>query len=280
MNGRIYDPRLGRMLSPDPVTQAPENGQNYNRYTYAYNNPLKYKDPSGFQALVVTINFGGGSGGGLDGDDGTGSGYGTGSSGPGIGGTNMGRAYSHGSGQARRKTGIDAVAAGFDPETPGFRSQYKKFKEELRAMPGDQVENHQRAMSFVVGLVESGVLIPGEAIYTSELRAAQAVLEVGSMVTNKFGFEFGGTIFSMEVDGITMYGYTMPVLGTPTTIYDAQLSASGVECRPKLTLVSFKWKPTLTYNTCYLPTLLRDSHKKYQPSGCTGRAVPTGRLGK
>ena len=36
------------MLSPDPVTQAPENGQNYNRYTYAYNNPLKYSDPSGF----------------------------------------------------------------------------------------------------------------------------------------------------------------------------------------------------------------------------------------
>jgi hypothetical protein len=49
MNGRVYDPRLGRMLSPDPVTQAPENGQNYNRYTYAYNNPLKYTDPSGFE---------------------------------------------------------------------------------------------------------------------------------------------------------------------------------------------------------------------------------------
>ena len=36
------------MLSPDPVTQAPEKGQNYNRYTYANNNPLKYSDPSGF----------------------------------------------------------------------------------------------------------------------------------------------------------------------------------------------------------------------------------------
>ncbi len=39
---------MGRMLSPDPVTQAPENAQNYNRYTYAYNNPLKYTDPSGY----------------------------------------------------------------------------------------------------------------------------------------------------------------------------------------------------------------------------------------
>ena len=50
MNGRIYSPKLGRMLSPDPVTQAPENGQNYNRYTYAFNNPLKYSDPSGYKS--------------------------------------------------------------------------------------------------------------------------------------------------------------------------------------------------------------------------------------
>jgi hypothetical protein len=48
MNGRVYSPELGRMISPDPVTQAPESGRNYNRYTYAYNNPLKYTDPSGF----------------------------------------------------------------------------------------------------------------------------------------------------------------------------------------------------------------------------------------
>jgi len=48
MNGRIYSPSLGRMLSPDPVTQSPEDGQNYNRYTYAFNNPLKYTDPSGY----------------------------------------------------------------------------------------------------------------------------------------------------------------------------------------------------------------------------------------
>jgi RHS repeat-associated protein len=49
MNGRIYSPSLGRILSPDPVTQAPQNGQNYNRYTYAFNNPLRYTDPSGYQ---------------------------------------------------------------------------------------------------------------------------------------------------------------------------------------------------------------------------------------
>ncbi|MCP5147942.1 MAG: hypothetical protein H6986_07465 [Pseudomonadales bacterium] len=58
MNGRIYEPGLGRMLSPDPVTQAPENGQNYNRYTYAYNNPLKYADPSGFEASEPELVLG------------------------------------------------------------------------------------------------------------------------------------------------------------------------------------------------------------------------------
>ena len=47
MNARLYDPFLGRFLSPDPQVQAPGYGQNYNRYTYALNNPLKYTDPDG-----------------------------------------------------------------------------------------------------------------------------------------------------------------------------------------------------------------------------------------
>jgi RHS repeat-associated protein len=48
MNGRVYDPILGRMLSPDPFVQAPGFSQSYNRYAYVYNNPLKYTDPSGY----------------------------------------------------------------------------------------------------------------------------------------------------------------------------------------------------------------------------------------
>ena len=31
MNGRIYDPIIGRMISPDPLIQAPENLQSFNR---------------------------------------------------------------------------------------------------------------------------------------------------------------------------------------------------------------------------------------------------------
>ncbi len=48
MNGRVYHARLGRMLSPDPVTQSPWHSQSYNRYSYVRNNPLKYTDPSGY----------------------------------------------------------------------------------------------------------------------------------------------------------------------------------------------------------------------------------------
>ena len=47
MNGRFYDPLIGRFLSPDPYVQAPYNLQNFNRYSYCLNNPLKYTDPSG-----------------------------------------------------------------------------------------------------------------------------------------------------------------------------------------------------------------------------------------
>ncbi len=48
MNGRVYDPTLGRFLSADPHVQSPYNSQSYNRYSYVLNNPLKYTDPSGY----------------------------------------------------------------------------------------------------------------------------------------------------------------------------------------------------------------------------------------
>ena len=47
MNGRLYDPVIGRFFSPDNYVQMPDNSQNFNRYSYCLNNPLKYTDPSG-----------------------------------------------------------------------------------------------------------------------------------------------------------------------------------------------------------------------------------------
>ncbi|GAB6013456.1 RHS repeat protein, partial [Viscerimonas tarda] len=36
MNGRVYDPVLGRFLSPDPYVQMPDFSQNFNRYSYCF----------------------------------------------------------------------------------------------------------------------------------------------------------------------------------------------------------------------------------------------------
>lgn len=69
MNGRLYDPLVGRFLSADPYVQNGGLTQSYNRYSYCLNNPLRYTDPSGnkwhwkwlnplywFGELMQTIN--------------------------------------------------------------------------------------------------------------------------------------------------------------------------------------------------------------------------------
>ena len=47
MNGRTYDPKLGRFLQADPIVQAPKYSQSLNRYSYVMNNPLSSTDPTG-----------------------------------------------------------------------------------------------------------------------------------------------------------------------------------------------------------------------------------------
>ncbi len=53
MNGRVYDPELGRFLSADPLIQFPESTQGFDRYAYVGNSPLSYTDPSGHGWLSV-----------------------------------------------------------------------------------------------------------------------------------------------------------------------------------------------------------------------------------
>jgi len=57
MNGRLYDPVVGRFFSPDNYVQLPDNPQSYNRYSYCLNNPLKYTDPSG-QSFIGSLILG------------------------------------------------------------------------------------------------------------------------------------------------------------------------------------------------------------------------------
>lgn len=53
MNGRIYDPLLGRFLSADPKVPGPHDLQAYNRYAYVLNNPLRFTDPDGHEPKDV-----------------------------------------------------------------------------------------------------------------------------------------------------------------------------------------------------------------------------------
>ncbi|MET3109511.1 RHS repeat-associated protein, partial [Oxalobacteraceae bacterium GrIS 1.18] len=67
LNGRVYDPLIGKFLSPDPHVTDPKNGQNYNRYSYVLNNPMNLTDPTGFDHIVddwYEEGAGGGGGGG------------------------------------------------------------------------------------------------------------------------------------------------------------------------------------------------------------------------
>jgi RHS repeat-associated protein len=47
MNGRMYDPQIGRFMGADPIVQAPYDLQSFNRYSYVFNGPLTFVDPSG-----------------------------------------------------------------------------------------------------------------------------------------------------------------------------------------------------------------------------------------
>lgn len=61
MNGRVYDPMMSMMLSPDNNIQIPQMSQNFNRYSYCLNNPLKYTDPTGEWVESVVMGVVGGA---------------------------------------------------------------------------------------------------------------------------------------------------------------------------------------------------------------------------
>jgi RHS repeat-associated protein len=52
---RFYDPYLNRFISPDTIIPDTANPQDWNRYAYAQNNPLKYTDPSGHFVVAAIL---------------------------------------------------------------------------------------------------------------------------------------------------------------------------------------------------------------------------------
>jgi len=56
MNARYYLPEIGRFISADTIVPEPGNPQSFNRYSYGFNNPVKYTDPSGHIACPHVLN--------------------------------------------------------------------------------------------------------------------------------------------------------------------------------------------------------------------------------
>jgi hypothetical protein len=57
MNGRIYDPVIGRFFSPDKYVANSSFTQDFHRYSYARNNPLMYTDPSGESIIGLLVTM-------------------------------------------------------------------------------------------------------------------------------------------------------------------------------------------------------------------------------
>ena len=61
---RTYDPKTGRFLQPDPVHTDKAGMDNFDRYQYAWNNPVNFNDPDGkkakwtFDALAKPLRIG------------------------------------------------------------------------------------------------------------------------------------------------------------------------------------------------------------------------------
>lgn len=55
-NARLYDPVIGRFITPDALVPDMYDPQSLNPYVYCRNNPLKYVDPSGHSSVVLYNN--------------------------------------------------------------------------------------------------------------------------------------------------------------------------------------------------------------------------------
>lgn len=60
MQQRYYDPAIGRFLSVDPMTTDMDTGWNFNRYSYAKNNPYKFTNPDGRCPICAGFAIGAG----------------------------------------------------------------------------------------------------------------------------------------------------------------------------------------------------------------------------
>src|SRR5262249_8135235 len=112
---RYYDPSLGRYLTPDPVSGQLTNPNSLHPYLYAYNNPLKFRDPFGTFAPSDIADTVEGAVGYVGGKVGYGIGYGVS-----YGMTAPFRAYNWATGNTKGNERIDSAIETFSSGVTGL----------------------------------------------------------------------------------------------------------------------------------------------------------------
>ena len=242
--GRVYDPTLGRFLSPDPLVGNPGSAQRWNGYSYVSNSPMSFVDPSGLSQapgaggcnLVGVMCGAAGGGFGLASVVSThrfqwvdiffsvvsswfNTDWGTGVIDE-TGATN--RNYFGGGGAA------DGGWGSYDSHEPfhfgiAFFSATFQVTRQVGVVgtPNIPGRDMKKELEDELGrLTARGILDPKNK-YKSRDEAARAVLEILAPLSAKYGLELGGNI--MEIEGLTSrrtgrvlksrFRYTMPVIG-------------------------------------------------------------------
>ncbi|MFA9466975.1 MAG: RHS repeat-associated core domain-containing protein [Velocimicrobium sp.] len=57
LSARYYDPKMGRFINEDTYEGQAENLLSLNSYIYCYNNPIRYRDPSGNIPVETVLDF-------------------------------------------------------------------------------------------------------------------------------------------------------------------------------------------------------------------------------
>lgn len=219
MNARMYDPELGRFLSADPYIPNPMRSQAYNRYSYVYNNPLRYIDPSGYNpdcagcpVIIVTPGGGGfGSGWSLSDWDLHGESHywshGGGGGGGFVDGTNpnVASTYYRGGGIARTEATTIQGNRPINSRSPRFEMIVALKKDQTGSFSRFVYPNG-RLSCFFIACASAQDNQARRVWYDSEEAAAIAALNSANPLSIQHNSEFGGLIYKNYF--IDQYSYT------------------------------------------------------------------------
>ena len=237
MNGRMYDPVIGRILSPDNFVQDPTNTQSYNRYSYCLNNPLRYTDPSGWFAAAADqywnmgkditdfISFSGLRASSANGTSGSGQGWG------GVGGV-----VPQGIHWMARDVTIDDLVSLYEV-TPRNGKLYTYSN-----VNGDWYNTSTSIIGFMLRQSINGDGYSGDPKYHSAklgkgpgsrfISIDEAAMDFGVRYNDnsiRKDCEYGTIFYSYQEDGKLFYSYTPPIVGYKDHVSFANISPLGTD---------------------------------------------------